>query len=76
MYGCCVDFQSDKEIQSFVKDVYHVNFPVFGKIDVLGESAPQAWKYLMSRWCKLRFLPLNYNYHISVTRSIKHCFLF
>lgn len=39
---------SDQEIQDFVNEVYHVNFPVFAKIDVLGENSSKAWQYLIS----------------------------
>jgi glutathione peroxidase-family protein len=27
-------------------EMYHVNFPVLGKVDVIGENASPAWKYL------------------------------
>ncbi|XP_053393802.1 glutathione peroxidase 7-like [Mercenaria mercenaria] len=39
---------SNEAIQRFVREIYHVNFPVLGKVDVLGENASPAWKYLTS----------------------------
>ncbi|XP_061169108.1 glutathione peroxidase 7-like [Saccostrea echinata] len=38
---------SYKEILSFAKKNYKVNFPIFSKINVMGEDVPDAWKYLI-----------------------------
>ncbi|XP_062412082.1 glutathione peroxidase 7 [Sardina pilchardus] len=37
---------SDKEIDSFVRRVYGVSFPLFSKIGVVGNGANNAFKYL------------------------------
>ncbi|XP_048832634.1 glutathione peroxidase 7 [Brienomyrus brachyistius] len=37
---------SDKEIDSFVRRVYGVSFPLFSKIAVVGSGANNAYKYL------------------------------
>ncbi|KAL4236610.1 Glutathione peroxidase 7 [Mactra antiquata] len=44
---------TNEDIQNFVKEVYHVNFPVLGKIDVYGNNAPEAWRYLTSTYGKV-----------------------
>ncbi|XP_023650199.1 glutathione peroxidase 7 [Paramormyrops kingsleyae] len=38
---------SDKEIDSFVRRVYGVSFPLFSKIAVVGSGANNAYKYLV-----------------------------
>uniref|UniRef100_A0A8C1NGN8 Glutathione peroxidase n=1 Tax=Cyprinus carpio TaxID=7962 RepID=A0A8C1NGN8_CYPCA len=38
---------SDKEIDSFVRRVYGVSFPIFSKIAVVGIGANNAYKYLV-----------------------------
>ncbi|KAJ8392522.1 hypothetical protein AAFF_G00074000 [Aldrovandia affinis] len=38
---------SDKEIDSFVRRVYGVSFPLFSKIAVIGTGANNAFKYLV-----------------------------
>ncbi|KAG9351007.1 hypothetical protein AGOR_G00150420 [Albula goreensis] len=38
---------SDKEIDSFVRRVYGVSFPLFSKIAVVGSGANNAYKYLI-----------------------------
>lgn len=42
-------FQSNEEIQKFVKEKYKVKFPVFGKINVIDSDVPPAWKYLIGK---------------------------
>lgn len=43
---------SDKEIDSFVRRVYGVSFPLFSKIAVIGTGANNAYKYLTGEsWC-------------------------
>ncbi|XP_022313270.2 glutathione peroxidase 7-like [Crassostrea virginica] len=37
---------SYSDILSFAKKNYKVNFPIFSKIDVIGDNAPEAWAYL------------------------------
>ncbi|XP_052276671.1 glutathione peroxidase 7-like isoform X2 [Dreissena polymorpha] len=39
---------TNEEIQQFVSEVYRVHFPVFAKVDVIGETAHEAWKFLSS----------------------------
>lgn len=34
------------EILSFAKKNYNVNFPIFSKVDVVGDNAPDVWSYL------------------------------
>ncbi len=41
---------SDKEIDSFVRQVYGVSFPIFSKIAVVGIGANNAYKYLVGEW--------------------------
>ncbi|XP_077572549.1 glutathione peroxidase 7 isoform X2 [Stigmatopora nigra] len=38
---------SDKEIDSFVRSVYRVSFPLFSKIAVVGTGANNLYKYLL-----------------------------
>ena len=45
-FSCVLLFQSDTEIQRFVETTYHINFPLFAKIDVYGENAPASWQFL------------------------------
>lgn len=42
---------SDKEIDSFVRKVYGVSFPLFSKIAVVGTGANNVYKYLVGEWC-------------------------
>jgi hypothetical protein len=49
--------QSNAEIQEFVSEMYHVNFPVFAKVDVLGEDASEAWRYLICKLVKIKPFP-------------------
>ncbi|XP_067679211.1 glutathione peroxidase 7-like [Haliotis asinina] len=37
---------SSTDIDQFVKRKYKVNFPMFAKVNVTGDSAPRAWKLL------------------------------
>lgn len=37
---------SYNEILSFAKKNYNVNFPIFSKVDVVGDNAPDVWSYL------------------------------
>ncbi|XP_046344689.2 glutathione peroxidase 7-like [Haliotis rufescens] len=39
---------SSTDIDQFVKRKYKVNFPMFAKIDVTGDSVPEAWKLLIA----------------------------
>lgn len=41
---------SDKEIDSYVRRVYGVSFPLFSKIAVTGTGANNAYKYLVGEW--------------------------
>ena len=41
--------QSYSDILSFAKKNYKVNFPIFSKIDVIGDNAPEAWAYLTGK---------------------------
>ncbi|WAR22914.1 GPX7-like protein [Mya arenaria] len=41
---------ANSEIQEFVKGIYNVNFPVFGKIDVLGNDVTEPWRYLIESY--------------------------
>uniref|UniRef100_A0A8C2HXF3 Glutathione peroxidase n=1 Tax=Cyprinus carpio TaxID=7962 RepID=A0A8C2HXF3_CYPCA len=54
---------SDKEIDSFVRRVYGVSFPIFSKIAVVGIGANNAYKYLVGEWNRPddRELPANKN---------------
>jgi len=45
-FSCLLLFQSDTEIQRFVETTFHINFPLFAKIDVYGENAPASWQFL------------------------------
>lgn len=54
---------TNAEIQSFCKDTYGVTFPVYGKIDVNGDTADPLYKYLRTetggapvRWNFNKFL--------------------
>lgn len=38
--------KSNDDIQQFAREVHHVNFPVFAKVNVIGEEASDAWKFL------------------------------
>lgn len=42
-------FQSYNEILSFAKKNYNVNFPIFSKVDVVGDNAPDVWSYLTGK---------------------------
>lgn len=38
--------QGSPEIVQWAKDTYNVNFPIFGKINVIDTDVPEAWTYL------------------------------
>lgn len=42
---------SDKEIDSFVRRLYGVSFPLFSKIAVVGTGANNVYKYLAGEGC-------------------------
>ena len=39
-------FQLNEEIDYFAYEMMKATFPLFAKIDVMGENAPSSWKYL------------------------------
>jgi len=39
--------EKETVIEKFVKDKYDVEFPMFNKVDVIGENAHPLWKYLV-----------------------------
>ena len=41
--------QLDAAIDEFVKTNYNVDFPMFSKIDVRGESISPVWQYLTGK---------------------------
>lgn len=51
---------SDKEIDSFVRRVYGVSFPLFSKIAVVGTGANNVYKYLVGKFCFKAQLLLNW----------------
>ena len=52
-----LSFQTNEEIQQFVSEVYRVHFPVFAKVDVIGETVHEAWKFLTCTTALLFSLP-------------------
>lgn len=46
---------SDKDIDSFVRRVYGVSFPLFSKIAVVGTGANNAYKYLVGKFRVVAF---------------------
>lgn len=40
---------SNKEIKSFARNHYQVNFPLFSKVDVHGANVPSYWHHLMNQ---------------------------
>ena len=41
--------QSNNDILNFATTEYDVNFPMFSKIDVIGENAHPLWKFLAGK---------------------------
>lgn len=48
---------SDKDIDSFVRRVYGVSFPLFSKIAVVGTGANNVYKYLVGKFGVDAFCP-------------------
>ena len=46
-YVSSLQFQTNAEIQEWVHENYHPNFPLFAKINVLDDNVPEAWRYLI-----------------------------
>ena len=42
-------FQTNAEIEEWVQENYHPNFPLFAKVNVLDDNVPEAWQYLIGK---------------------------
>lgn len=58
--------QSYSDILSFAKKNYKVNFPIFSKVDVIGDNAPEAWAYLTGK-----NLQVYHHKHLPVSTEVK-----